>query len=278
MSDITGVHDSWKVEEVLPTGYWLTSQEYGQLFLPQKNVDGELNVGEIIGAMATHDETNNPVADARVPVSGLNTTYLLTAKDATKTGAFFKWDMTRDLYVPRKWQESSINPGMRYLVHVFVDDQSKRIVGATKLHKFYPETSEWLKVGQDVSLTIFAKTELGYKVLIDKVALGLLFHSDVSVELKIGQEVDGTVKKRRDDGKLDVVLRGQTRDNRKDLLSEILDDLKAHGGISTLTDKSPPDEIFKRFGVSKGAYKKALGTLYKNKKITLSKENIKIIK
>ncbi|MFC3095578.1 hypothetical protein DRW07_08330 [Alteromonas sediminis] len=278
MTDITGLHNTWTVKDILPTGYWLHNETLGKLFLPTKNVDTELQSGDKIEAIATHDENNNPVADTRIPESGLNALYLLTAKDAIKTGAFFTWAMTRDLYVPKKWQESPINPGMKYLVYVFVDPQSQKIVGATKLHKFYPETSEWLKVDQDVTLTVFAKTDLGYKVLIDDTALGLLFHSDVSVSLRIGQEVPGVIKNRREDGKLDVGLKGQTRENRNDLQSAILDDLAAHGGLSTLTDKSSPDDIFKRFGVSKGAYKKAIGNLYKNKKIAISKDSITLQK
>ena len=278
MSDITGQQLEWIVEEVAPTGYWLLHNQDTRLFLPNNNAPASLNAGDTITAISTHDEDNNPVADAMLPESPINTSMVLVAKDATARGAYFSWGMSRDLYVPKRWQESPVYPGMKYVVHTFIDENSGRITGATRLHKFYPETSEWLNEGQSVELTVFSKTDLGFKVLINKTVLGLLFHSDVSLDLKTGQTVDGIIRKRREDGKLNVGLKGESSGSRKDLHTAILEDLEAHGGMSTLTDKSTPQDIFKHFGVSKGAYKKAIGHLYKSKKISISRDCIQLIK
>lgn len=274
MNELTGQIIEWQVEECAPTGYWLANDEQ-RLFLPLDNCVENLNTGDVVTALATHDQHKNPVADMRIPATPLNKAVLLIAKDATQRGAFFDWGMTRDLFIPTPLQETSINPGMGYLVHPFVDPKTQRITGATKLRRFYPETSEWLKPQSKVQLTVYAKTDLGYKVLIDDIVLGLLFHSDVAVELKNGQQVAGIIKSIREDGKINVGLQGENKTQRNDLQQLILDDLAAHDGLSTLTDKSSPEDIFAKFGVSKGAYKKAIGHLYKQKLISISKDCIR---
>jgi predicted RNA-binding protein (virulence factor B family) len=216
------------------------------------------------------------LADMRIPQSKINEPVVMTAKDAAARGAFFDWGTTRDLYVPEKWQESPINPGMQYVVVPFIDEKSQRLLGCTKLKHFFPETSKWLQPKQAVSLTVFAKTQLGYKMLIDNAVLGLLFHSDVHVKLKIGETVSGTVKEIREDGKINLVLSPVSKDTRNQLHDAILQDLEAHDGISTLTDKSSPEDIYERFQVSKGAYKKALGHLFKAKKLVIEQGLIRL--
>lgn len=276
ISDIIGQQQKWTVDEIVPTGYWLKNVDAQRLFLPKANATAILSENESIEAVASHDAQNNPVLDMRLPDVPMNNVTTLIAKDATHQGAFFDWGMTRDLYVPAKLQVEPINPGMKYLIHLFVDPQSDRITGATKLHKFYPETSEWFEIGQAVELQVYALTQLGYKVLIDDSVLGLLFHSDVPVKLKRGQKISGFIKQRREDGKLDVTLSAPNKKARQTLAQIILDDLQAHDGLSSLTDKSSPEDIFQRFGVSKGAYKKAIGQLFKQKRITISADCIKL--
>ena len=125
---------------------------------------------------------------------------------------------------------------------------------------------------------VFDKTELGFKVLIDNAWLGLIFHSDAFKPLRTGMQLPAVVKHIRPDGKVDIMLQRQDQKGRDSLEQAILDDLEAHGGISTLTDKSPPEEIYAHYNVSKAAYKKALGGLYKKQKITLDKSAVRLKK
>ncbi len=264
------------IEESLPTGYWLSVSSEQRLFLPIENCPQDIT--DKVKVFITVDKNGQKIADAQLPKSELDKVTILTAKDATDSGAFFDWGTSRDLYVPQKWQEFPVNPGMDYLVVPFVDEKSQRIVGCTKLKHFYPETNEWLKPKQTVSLQVFAKTDLGYKMLIDETTLGLLFHSDVHVALRIGDKLQGSIKEIRDDGKINLSIGPQSKDTRKSLAQAILDDLEAHDGLSTLTDKSSPEEIYEHFKVSKAAYKKALGNLFRNKKILLEKGIVKLNK
>jgi predicted RNA-binding protein (virulence factor B family) len=265
------------VEEVLPTGYWLLFSDQ-RLFLPIDNTSHSLAEKQNINVLVTHDKSGQIVADARLPSSALNEAVLLTAKDATDRGAFFNWGTTRDLYVPAKWQESPINPGMDYVVVPLIDEKTGKITGCTKLKHCFPESNKWLKVKQTVNLQVFAKTQLGYKILINGDTIGLLFHSDVHVTLHIGETLEGSIKSIREDGKIDLSIAQQSSKERKTLEEAIIEDLLEHDGLSTLTDKSAPDEIFERFKVSKGAYKKALGSLFKKKKIVIDKDAVRISK
>lgn len=273
----------------LPTGCWLDIQDLSrsdaennnaepfQVFLPAEHYDIKPADNSTIRVFVTVDKDRQIVADARLPLSKLNEPIVLIAKDVTEQGAFFNWGTSRDLYIPRKWQEEPINPGMEYVVVPFVDEKNQRIVGATKLKHFFPETNTWLKPNQNVSLIAFAKTQLGYKMLIDNTTLGLLFHSDVHAKIKIGERINGAIKEIREDGKINLTLSPINKTARKSLSESILEDLKAHDGLSTLTDKSSPEDIFERFQVSKGAYKKALGQLYKSKKIDIKGATVRLI-
>ncbi|MBT0586411.1 CvfB family protein [Alteromonas oceanisediminis] len=204
---------------------------------------------------------------------------LLTAVGVTDFAAFFDWGLERDLMVLKHDQERPIAEGLDYLVHLYHDDDTQRLLGSTRLHYFYPETLEdnSLSAKSPVKAMVYAKTDLGYKVMINDALLGLMFFSDAVKPLRTGDTFNGFVKQVRSDGKVDVSMTIDGIEQRKSLEQQILDDLQAHGGLSTLTDKSPPEEIYAHFNVSKGAYKKAIGTLFKQKKILLSKDSIKLI-
>lgn len=235
-----------------------------------------LKIGQDIRVFVTTDERGEPYATLETPKVTLGQSAVLMAKDGTKFGAFFDWGLQKDLLVPSAMQETPINPGMRYLVHVYQDEQTDRILGATKLFRFYPEQSPYIKQGQKVAGTVYARTELGFKVLIENSCLGLIFNSDAITKLKVGQTFDFYVKEVREDGKVTLTLQQVNKAGRQQLEQAILDDLAAHGGFSTITDKSPPEAIFEHFKVSKNAYKKALGALYKQRMIVIEDDVVKL--
>jgi predicted RNA-binding protein (virulence factor B family) len=214
----------------------------------------------------------------QTPKIQVGETKVLKAVSATNFGAFFDWGLDSDLLVPNDYQAQPVSAGMYYVVHTFYDEKTQRILGATKLHYFLKESSAYLNEGDTVSCLVYAKTDLGFKVVINEKSLGLIFHSDAFKPLKVGQATEGVIKTIRDDGKVDVALQRVDKGGRDALQQAILDDLVAHGGISTLTDKSAPEAIYSHFNVSKAAYKKALGALYKQKKITLSPDAIRLNK
>ena len=254
------------------------AEELQTVTLAIDEVETSLAEGQQIDVFVATDQRGDLYATMKKPLIQVGETKVLKAVSATNFGAFFDWGLDNDLLMPNDYQAQPVNPGMYYVVHTFFDDKTQRILGATKLHYFLKESSAYLNEGDTVQCLVYAKTDLGFKVVINEKSLGLIFHSDAFKPLKVGQATEGVIKTIRDDGKVDVALQRVDKGGRDALQQAILDDLEAHGGISTLTDKSAPEAIYSHFNVSKAAYKKALGALYKQKKITLSPDAVRLNK
>ncbi|NOR18786.1 MAG: GntR family transcriptional regulator [Xanthomonadales bacterium] len=218
----------------------------------------------------TSDNENSPEASA-------GECLLLKAVTVTKAGAFMDCGLERDLLVPVSQQLIPMAEGRNYVVYLYLDP-NERLIGSTKLHKFLDERAKNMAPGDDVDLLIVNQSELGFKAVIGGTHLGLLYKDEVFQPLKPGDRVKGFIKGIREDRKIDLGLRRQNQQARNELTDRILAFLKANGGSSTLTDYSPPDAIYKQYRVSKGSYKKALGALYKQRLISLSKDKITLSK
>jgi predicted RNA-binding protein (virulence factor B family) len=200
----------------------------------------------------------------------------LTTITVTKAGAFVDCGLERDLLVPVSQQLSPMEEGHSYVVYLYLDPD-QRVIGSTKLHKFLDERAKNMAVGQQVDLLIVNNTELGYKAVINNTHLGLLYKGEVFQTLMPGDKTRGYIKSIREDRKIDLCLQRQTQQARDELTDRILAFLEASGGTSSLTDYSPPDAIYKQYGVSKGNYKKALGKLYKQRRISVAKDKIALL-
>ena len=260
-----------------PFGFQLStgSDTEGLVTLPTAEAPANLAAGSTIEVFVFPDETGSLLATTRRPVIEVGQTRVLKAVNVTHFGAFFDWGLEKDLLVPMQHQESTVDLGMNYVVHAFFDRKTHRILGATRLHPFLNEHGGNFFAGQAVDCLVYAKTELGFKVVVEGTHTGLLFHSDAFIPPRVGDAINAVIKSVREDGKLDIALQRTDKHGRDTLSDAILEDLDAHGGLSTLTDKSPPDEIYARFKVSKAAYKKALGNLYKQRKIVIDKQAIR---
>jgi predicted RNA-binding protein (virulence factor B family) len=210
------------------------------------------------------------------PLAQIGECALLKAVTVTKTGAFMDCGLERDLLVPVSQQLTPITEGQSYVVYLFLDPQ-QQVIGSTKLHKFLDERAKNMAAGDPVDLLIVNDTELGYKAVVNGSHLGLLYRSEVFQELHPGDKVKGYIKSVREDKKIDLSLQKQNQKTRDELTDRIIAFLEASGGTSSLTDYSPPHAIYKQYGVSKGNYKKALGQLYKQRRISVEKDKIALL-
>ena len=201
---------------------------------------------------------------------------LLRAVTVTKAGAFMDCGLERDLLVPISQQLGPMTEGHSYVVYLFLDPD-QQIIGSTKLHKFLDERAKNMAPGDPVDLLIVTPTDMGYKAVINGSHLGLLYKDEVIQPLKPGDKTSGFIKGIREDRKIDLGLRRHNQQARDELSERIMAFLKASDGVSTLTDYSPPDAIYKQYRVSKGSYKKALGALYKQRLISVSKDKITLL-
>jgi len=201
---------------------------------------------------------------------------LLKAINTTRAGTFMEWLEGRDLLVPISQQLAPMQRGKSYVVFLLLDPNG-RMIGSTKLHRHLSEEATPLKPRDKVDLLIVSETGLGYKAVINGTHLGLLFKNETFETLKPGDRTTGYVKSIREDRKINLTLKIHERNPLDELSQRILDFLKASGGTSNLSDNSPPEAIYKQFGVSKVRYKKALGALYRKRLIELEKDRITLL-
>lgn len=219
----------------------------------------------------------NPKPRQAKPKASLGECALLRAVTVTKTGAFMDCGLERDLLVPISQQLTPMVEGQSYVVYLFLDP-NQNVIGTTKLHNFLDERAKNMAPGDQVDLMIVNESELGFKAVINGTHLGLLYKGEVFRPLRPGDKLKGYIKTVRDDRKIDLALQKQNQAAREELTDRILAFLEANDGTSTLTDYSPPEAIYKQYGVSKGNYKKALGKLYKQRRISVAKDKITLLK
>ena len=258
-------------------GVYLDGGELDSILLPQRYVPEDCEVGDWIDVFLYFDSEDLLIATTEKPRVEVGRCEMLKVIDVNNAGAFMDWGLPKDLLVPYSEQLKPMEVGYSYVVYAFHDQDSDRIAASTRLQDYLAEESVWVKPRQAVDLLIAGRTDLGYKAVINDQYLGLIFRDDAFRPLKVGERLPGFIKSIRSDGKIDLVISQGTLQGDHDLGEQIIERLRASDGVSTLTDKSQPDEIYRAFKVSKKKYKQALGSLYKSKRILLSAEKIQLV-
>ena len=272
-----GKFNKLQVVKEVDFGVYLDGGELDTILLPQRYVPEGCEIGDWVEVFLYFDSEDLLIATTETPKVEVGRCEMLKVIDINNAGAFTDWGLPKDLLVPYSEQHKPMEVGYSYVVYVFHDQDSDRIAASTRLQDHLAEESVWIKPRQSVDLLIAGRTDLGYKAVINDQYLGLIFRDDAFRPLKIGERLPGFVKNIRADGKIDLLISQGTLQGDHDLGEQIIEKLRASGGISTLTDKSDPDAIYRQFKVSKKKYKQALGTLYKSRRITLAPNQIKLV-
>lgn len=257
-------------------GLYLDGGEHGELLLPRRYVAEGTKPGDWLHVFVYSDSNDQLICTTERPLAMVGECAYLKVKDQNEVGTFMDWGLSKDLLIPFSEQAWPMNQGRSYVVYVYLDEQTRRIAATTRFHKHLSEDGQDFEPGQAVKLMIATQTKLGYKAVINNTHLGLLFKPDLLQPLKFGQQVKGYIKSIRPDGKIDLSLQPPSDTVRDRLEDDILNYLQAHDGISTITDKSPPQLIYKTFNASKANYKRALGRLLKKKQVVLEKDWVRL--
>lgn len=272
-----GRFNKLEVVKEVDFGVYLDGGELGTILLPQRYMPEDCELGDWVDVFLYFDSEDLLIATTEKPRVEVGRCEMLKVIDINNAGAFMDWGLPKDLLVPYSEQLKPMEVGYSYVVYVFHDQDSDRIAASTRLQDYLAEESVWIKPRQAVDLLIAGRTDLGYKAVINDQYLGLIFRDDAFRPLKVGERLPGFIKGIRTDGKIDLVISQGTLQGDHDLGEQIIESLRASGGVSTLTDKSAPDEIYRAFKVSKKKYKQALGSLYRSKRILLSPEKIQLV-
>lgn len=254
-------------------GVYLDGKSWGDILLPKRYVPATADLGSSIEVFLYLDSEDQLIATTEKPYIMVGQVALLRCVATTKVGAFLNWGLKKDLLAPFAEQAVPMQTDYSYVVYCFVD-RSNRIVASTKLDKFIGKAPIDVVDGQEVDIVVADVTDLGYKVVVNNQHWGLLYKDQVFKPLRRGYKGKAFVQRVRDDGKLDLRLDKANHQQAQDLTAQILNRLAANEGVLALSDKSEPEAIYAAFGVSKKVYKQALGSLFKEGKITIEPSRI----
>ena len=273
-----GEYNTLFINRFVDFGAYLSDDEGNEVLLPKRYLTGEEELDDNIEVFVYNDSENRPVATTEQPFATVGQFALMRVKAVNAIGAFLDWGLVaKDLLVPFSEQRVRMQAGRSYIVYIYLDPTSQRIVASAKLDKFLDKSQPSYYHRQKVDVLIVQQQEIGYRVILDGKHWGMIYNNELYQPVNIGEHHMGFIKQVRDDGKIDVTLAKIEKMRVDDVADEILDYLRQNGGSMTLNDKSSPDEIMRTFNCSKKDFKKALGLLYKQHKISLG-ETVKIVK
>lgn len=264
-----GKYNTLVINRFVDFGAFLDDGEEGEILIPSKYLSGDEKEGDPIDVFYYLDSEERPVATTETPAAEADEIGVMTVGHVNDFGAFMEWGITKNLFVPFQEQQTKLIPGEKHLVYVYVDPLTYRLVGSTRLKNHIDTESDAYEVGQEVRLLVYRSTPIGIEAVINEKSLGMLYKNEVFTDLSVGDSIIGYIKNIREDGKIDLSLQTQGYEHVEDFSDILLRYIKDQGGKINIHDKSDPELIRNTFGVSKKVFKKAVGKLYKEKKITL---------
>ncbi len=247
------------------------------ILLPNKYVPDTLAVDDDIDVFVYTDSEDRPIATTLTPAIQRNEFASLQVVAVTSAGAFLDWGLEKDLLVPHREQAWPMEMGQWYVVFMYLDEDTNRLVASTKLNRFLDEDVSDLEVGEEVQLLAYEITDLGVNVIINNRYKGLVYGNGIFRKVRPGDPLIGYIKHIRDDSLVDVSLQRTGFENVEPNAQRILATLKAENGFLPLNDSTPPEVIYDALEMSKKTFKKAIGTLYRERKITLEANGIRLV-
>ena len=269
-----GHYNRLTVDRMKEAGAFLNDGKQG-LLLPKRFVPKGTRVGDELTVFVYHDSDDRLIATTQQPKAVVGDIALLKVVGNSPHGAFLDWGLMKDLFVPKSKQISPMRLGGEYLVQLYIDEQTGRIAASQYLEHLLSNEELTVKEKEVVQLIVYRKTDLGYVMIINNKHIGLLHFNEVFRELEVGDQLEGYIKTIRPDQKIDLTLGKPGYQRVEDESSKILRLLQEHNGYLPYHDKSDPDEIYSFFGMSKKAFKMAVGKLYKQRKIELTQTGMK---
>ncbi len=259
-------------------GFYLDGGELGEILLPNREIPEDVEQGDEVEVFVSRDSEDRIVATSSRPTCEVGDFVVLEVKAVhPKIGAFLDWGYSKDLLLPFREQLGKVRTGDKVLVHVFLDDVSSRIVASARTSRYLNKRRPEYDTGDEVSLIIQEETPLGYMAIVDGEFRGLLHRERISKKLRVGEKYDGYIAAMKPEAKIDLSLEPIGYRRVTSFGDRILKELDEQGGSLPFSDKSPPEKIRDHFGVSKKAFKQALGALYRDRKIQIEKDRIHLL-
>ena len=273
-----GVFNELTILRFTSVGAYLGDDEDNDVLLPTKYVPQGSEIGDQISVFLYLDSEDRIIATTLKPLLELHEFGLLRVNQVSHFGAFLEWGIEKDLFVPFKEQHLKMEEGKSYIVYLYLDEATNRLVASSRIKRFLEFEVVIVNEGDEVDLLIHSTTELGKNVIVNDTYSGLIYKNDIVRPLRFGEKCKGFVTKVRPDGKLDIALEKPGFEKLELNSQRLLDIIKSNNGKLFLTDKSDPDRIREEVGMSKKTFKAAVGILYKLRMIQLKEDHIAIQK
>ena len=274
MSIELGKFNQLEVVKEVDFGLYLDGGDEGEILLPTRYVPEDCKVGDMLNVFLYLDIDERLIATTLTPLVQVGQFACLEVSWVNQFGAFLNWGLMKDLFVPFSEQKMKMQVGRSYGVHAHVDEESYRIVASAKVERYLSKDMPDYAPGAEVDILIWQKTDLGFKAIIDNKYSGLLYENEIFRALETGMQMKAFVKQVREDGKVDLILQKPGFEKVDDFSKTLLEYIREHGGRINLNDKSPAEDIYDTFGVSKKTFKKGVGDLYKKRLISLHENGI----
>jgi uncharacterized protein len=275
---ILGKRNTLSIVRASAPGLYLDGGELGEILLPGRYIPSDLKPKDKLNVFVYRDSEDRLVATTETPLAMVGEfAYLKVISVNQNVGAFLDWGLAKDLLLPFREQEFPMRSGDHVIVHVCLDVKTNRILATTRLHRHLNRDTPAYRNGQPVNLLVTGRTALGYNAIVENAHRGLLYHDNLAAPLATGQKLKGFVRTVRPGGKIDLSLDASGYKRVAALTDQIVQALEKNGAHLTFDDDSSPDAIRQKFGVSKKAFKQALGKLYKSRRIRFTSPGIQLL-
>lgn len=272
-----GRFNKLRVTKFVDFGLYLDGGEvHGEILLPKRYVPEGVEVNDELDVFLYLDQEERLIATTETPLAQVGDFAFLEVAWVNNYGAFLHWGPMKDLFVPFSEQKMKMQKGNSYIVHLHVDNTTHRIMASAKIERYLSQDFPPYRAGDKVELLIWQKTDLGLKAIVDNAYGGLLYEQQIFRQLRTGDRISAYVKQVRPDGKIDLSLQPEGMAAARDFAEELEHYMRAHDGTCRLGDKSPAEDIYATFGVSKKVFKKAVGDLYKRRLIEINDEGLRL--
>ena len=270
-----GKFNTMRVVRLVDFGAYLgdpDDEKSAEILLPARYMPEDLRPGDTIDVFVYRDNENRPIATTDEPYATVGEFAYMQVNQVNDIGAFLDWGLVKELLVPFSEQKAKMRPGGIYLVYVYLDDATQRIVASAKIEKFLGNVFPEYKIGQRVRALVYQHTDIGYNAKVDNLHQGLLYENELFRPVELEETVEAYVKRVRPDGKIDLTLSSSTRDRVDEISDRIIEYLRKPDA-SAVSDHLSPEEIRKLFGCSKKDFKKAVGMLYRSHAVSIGSED-----
>ncbi len=273
-----GKRNELEVVKEVDFGMYLDGGEIGEILLPKRYVPEGTKIGDVLDVFLYLDNEERLIATTEHPLTEVGEFSYLEVNWVNDSGAFLNWGLMKDLFCPFREQKMRMQQGRSYIVYTYIDALTYRIVASAKVDKFLSKDMPPYKVGEQVDILIQQKTDLGFKAIVEGKYSGLIYQNQLFQNIHTGDRLKAFVSNVREDGKIDLALQEHGRKHVRSFSDQLFEYIQEHDGFCPYHDKSPAEEIYEVFQVSKKTFKQAVGDLYKKNKITLSPEGLKEVK